>query len=214
MTGSHRETTDVTEAVTDRWQEADEAVESLAGALAAQAAEAADRKRPHGRSHAKRHPKSARRQIAEVIRGRRLAPGLRVDRNMVAALFVGHRDLVSNPVLVSAVAQACGIIAGRKLSAKKVAQMRAASARVARLLAGAQAETRLPPARAAAPAPAPAPVLPVETVPVETVSVETVPVAPRAAVVVGRRHRSYLRRWWLVVVLVVLLAGALLVVGV
>src|SRR5262249_60983041 len=100
-------------------------------AAAAQKPGRSARTPPRGRTR----PKSTRRHIAEVIRAHRLAPGLRVDRNMIAALFFGHRDLVTNPVLVVAVAQACSIIAGRKLSAKKAARMRAASMRVANLIA-------------------------------------------------------------------------------
>lgn len=138
----------MTEALTPRWQEADEAVESLVAALVAAAARTADhsgRKRPRGRARSQARPKSTRRHIAEVIRAHKLAPGLRVDRNMVAALMIGHRNLVSNPVLVVAVARACAIIAGQKLSAKKAAQMGAASKRVAKLIARAEADTyRLP----------------------------------------------------------------------
>jgi hypothetical protein len=135
--------------MTPRWHEADEAVESLVATLVAEAARTADRsvrKRPRGRTRSKRRPKSTLRHIAEVVRAHRLAPGLRVDRNMVAALFMGHRDLVTNPVLVVGVAQACGIIAGRKVTAKKVARLRAASNRVAKLIARAEADTRLVPA--------------------------------------------------------------------
>jgi len=169
-----------------RWQDADEAVESLAATLVAAATRTAQRgvgKGPRGRTRSKRHPKNTRRHIAEVIRSHRLAPGLRVDRNMVAALLIGHRDLVTNPVLVVAVAQACDIIAGRKLSAKKAARMRAASVRVAELIARAEADTRPVPASRAENAPpavspsAPAPVepVPVEPVPVDAVPVDTVP---------------------------------------
>jgi hypothetical protein len=129
-------------ALTPRWQEADEAVESLVSTLVAAAVPTSDRngrKRPHGRTHTKR-PKSTFRQIADVIRDHRLAPGLHVSRDMVAALLIGHRDLVTNPVLVVAVAQACSIISGRKLSAKKAARMRVASIRVAQLIAHAEAD--------------------------------------------------------------------------
>ncbi|GIJ44035.1 hypothetical protein Val02_09210 [Virgisporangium aliadipatigenens] len=145
----------MTEALTPRWQEADEAVESLVATLVALATAPptrAARKRPGGRPRAKSRPKSTRHHIAEVIRRYRLAPGLRVDRNMVAALLIGHRDLVTNPVLVAAVARACGIITGRELSPKKVARMAAESARVAALLARAEGEPT-PGAEAVVPAP-------------------------------------------------------------
>jgi hypothetical protein len=170
-------------AVTPRWQAADEAVQSLVAALVAEAAQTANRsarKRPRGRAQ----PKSTRRHIAEVIRGHRLAPGLRVDRNMVAALFFGHRDLVSNPVLVVAVAQACGIIAGRKLSAKKAARFRAASVRVAELIAYAEADTPAVPASPAEPEPA------------------AIEVAPAPVAVIQRRRRW----WWAIAVLLLVLA--------
>ena len=163
-------------------------MESLVATLTAAAAQTADRgvrKGPRGRKRSKRRPKSTRRHIAEVIRGHRLAPGLRVDRNMVAALFLGHRDLVTNPVLVVAVAQACGIIAGRKLSAKKAARMRAASIHVAKLIERADAETET----GAPPAPA------------------VVEVAPRAPVE-RKPHRVLV--WWLAVAVLLLVVAALI----
>ena len=220
----------MTETVSPRWQDADEAVQSLVASLAAaaQATERSARKRPRGRSGSKRRPKSTRRHIAEVIRAHRLAPGLRVDRNMVAALFLGHRDLVSNPVLVVAVAQACGIIAGRKLSAKKIARMRAASIRVAELIAKADADTH---AEALSPSPAPAPVatpVPVAasvpaSVPLAApASVEpwvAAPVAPWVAAPapveggVGRRRRRYVRRWWPAAAVLLLIIVALATLG-
>ncbi|GAB3824161.1 hypothetical protein [Dactylosporangium cerinum] len=169
----HQETTELTEAMALRWQEADRAVESLVAALVAAAARTADhsgRSRPRGRARPERRPKSTRRHIAEVVRAHQLAPGLRVDRNMVAALLIGHRDLVSNPVLVVAVAQACSIIEGRKLSAKKAARMRAASLRVAKLIARAEAAT--PPVPAQRPDPAP----------LESMSVDSVRDEPAQAV--------------------------------
>lgn len=173
----------MTDAVTRRWQAADAAVESLTATLVAAVAQTADRgvrKRPRGRRRAQRRPKGTRRRVAEVIRSRRLAPGMCVDRNMVAALLLGHRDLVSNPVLVVAVARACGIITGRKLSAKKAARMRAASIRVGALIARAEAHTPVAPTPQAEPVPVlvePAPVL-VEPAPV---SVEPAPVPAEPA---------------------------------
>ena len=206
--------TDLTQAVTPRWQDADEAVESLVATLAAaaQTAHQSVRKRPRGRTRAMRRSKITRRQIVAVIRGHRLAPGLRVDRNVVAALFFGHRDLVTNPVLVVAVAQACSIIAGRKLSAKKAARMRTASIRVAELIARAEADTRPVPAPRAETGP-----------PVEPLSAPAVlEVAPRlsagrtppdaAAVMVGRRRRHH-AHWWLATAVLLLIVVALLAFG-
>ncbi|MGI5183136.1 hypothetical protein ACQEVZ_43455 [Dactylosporangium sp. CA-152071] len=164
----------MTEALTPRWQEADEAVHSLVAVLVAEAARTADRsarKRPRGRTRSK----STRRHIAEVVRAHKLAPGLRVDRNMVAALMLGHRDLISNPVLVVAVAQACGIITGRKLAPKRAARLRAASVRVGKLIARANAET------IRVPAPRPAPVPPAPSVP-SAPSAEVAPVLDVAPV--------------------------------
>ena len=169
------------------WQDADDAVASLVADLVAAAAETADRsgrKRPRGRPRTK----NTRRQIAKVIRVHRLAPGLRVDRNMIAALLIGHRDLVTNPVLVVAVAQACGIITGRKLSAKKAAQLRAASLRVAELIAGAEADTHAK--LASAPA-----------VDVEPATL-TPPDAARVRVIRHARH------WWPLVVALLLIVVA------
>jgi hypothetical protein len=190
----------VTETVTSRWQEADEAVKSLLATLAEEAARTADRdggKHPRGRARSRRHRKSTRHQIAEVIRSHGLAPGLRVDRNMVAALFMGHRDLVSDPVLVVAVARACALIAGRKLSAKKAARMRRASIRAAELIASAEA--------ASTPTPPTPPVL-AEVVPR--------PSARRGTPVVVRQlRRSHAARWWLAAVVLLLLVVALITVG-
>ncbi|MER7282770.1 hypothetical protein ABT369_50930 [Dactylosporangium sp. NPDC000244] len=177
----------MSDAVTRRWQEADEAVESLVAALSALVARAehrSSRKRPRGRDLPKRRSKSARRYLAEVIRSHRLAPGLRVDRNMIAALFTGHRELVGNPVLVVAVAQACGIIAGRKLTGKEAARLRAASERVARLIRRAQEAGPVPaqaPMPIPIPIPVPAPPPPVETSPVPVRAPEPEP-APEADV--------------------------------
>lgn len=201
-TGSQQGTTDSMEAVTPRWQDADDAVQSLVATLAAaaQTTQRSVRKRPRGRAHSKRRPKSTRRHIAEVIRVHRLAPGLRVDRNMVAALFFGHRDLVSNPVLVVAVAQACGIIAGRKLSAKKAAQMRAASIHVAELIASADADTH------AAPAPTPAMV--------ERTPRRSAEVAPPASAGVMVRRRPHAGLWWLAAAVLLLIVVALLALAV
>ncbi|WP_433089176.1 hypothetical protein ACQP1P_22655 [Dactylosporangium sp. CA-052675] len=146
-------------------------------AMVARAEHRSSRKRPRGRDLPKRRDKSARRYLAEVIRSHRLAPGLRVDRNMIAALFTGHRELVGNPVLVVAVAQACGIISGRKLTSKEAARLRAASERVARLIRRAQ-EAGPVPAQAPIPVPAPAAPPPAETRPVPTQpAAETLPAA-------------------------------------
>lgn len=153
----------MTGAVAPRWQEADEAVQSLVDTLVAAATQTADhsgRKRPRGRARPERQPKGTRRHIAEVVRAHRLAPGLHVDRNTIAALLIGHRDLVTNPVLVVAVVQACGIITGRKLTAKKAARLHAASLHVAELIARAEADmSPVPSPRSATPPPPqPAPV--------------------------------------------------------
>lgn len=211
-------TASVTDTVTRRWQEADDAVESLVATLTAlvvRAEHRGSRKRPRGRSR----PKSTRRYLAEVIRSHRLAPGLRVDRNMIAALFTGHRELVGNPVLVVAVAQACGIIAGHKVPAKEAARLRAASARVARLIQRAQSAGPVPVA-VAVPIPAPAtppvletlplPTAPVETTPVVSAPVEAAPVveAPPPPVVETPAEASRRSYWAMVAValLVVLIA--------
>ncbi len=225
----------MTEALTPRWQDADEAVASLVAALVAAAARTADhsgRKRPRGRE---RRPKSTRRHIAEVIRAHKLAPGLRVDRNMVAALLIGHRNLVSNPVLVVAVAQACAIIAGRKLGAKKAAQLRAASRRVAKLIARAEADMDRMPSQRTEPVPAnttPVPARRAAVLPPAQHAVDDVspavpaPQTPTQADVrtprrrrphPGRKPRAHrtararrrrARRWWLAVALLVLVLSA------
>ncbi len=202
--------------MTPRWQDADDAVQSLVATLAAaaQATQRSIRRRSRGgRTGSKRRPKSrpksTRRHIAEVIRVHRLAPGLRVDRNMIAALFFGHRDLVTNPVLVVAVAQACSIIAGRKLSPKKAAQMRAASLRVAELIASAEADTQAVPAPPAEIDRAPAPAV-VEVAPPPSAEF---PPPDAAAVMVDRRRRYHVRRWWLAAAVLLLIVVAIVTFG-
>jgi hypothetical protein len=103
-------------------------------------------------------------------------------------------DLVTNPVLVVAVAQACSIIADRRLSAKKAARMRAASIRVAELIVRAEADMH-----------------PVPTPPAPAL-IEAVP-PPSAPVVVVRRRRQYVRRWWPAGAVLLLVVVALLVSG-
>jgi hypothetical protein len=199
--------------VTPRWQEADEAVESLVAALVAAATKSADHsghKGPRDRRRLKRQPTNTRRQIAEVIRRHRLAPGLRVDRNMIAALLIGHRDLVTNPVLVVAVAQACDIIAGRKPSAKKSARLRAASVRVGKLIARAQADTGPVPAPRVESVPSATPVL-VEIEPLPAVEIEPRPSTGRSPSKVAPRRprRKYGRYWWPAAAVLLLIVVAL-----
>ncbi|MEV8512183.1 hypothetical protein [Dactylosporangium sp. NPDC051484] len=129
------------DAVTPWWQAVDEAVESLVAVLTAAAARAG-RERPRGGPRTEGRAKSTRRQLAEVVRSHRLAPGVTADRTTIAALFAGHRGLVTDPVLVVAVAQACAIVAGRKLTARETARLRSASARIAKLIARAEAADR------------------------------------------------------------------------
>ncbi|MER7003939.1 hypothetical protein ABT297_12955 [Dactylosporangium sp. NPDC000555] len=127
--------------MTPWWQAVDEAVESLVAVLTAAAARAG-RRRLRGGPPPKGRAKSTRGQLAEVVRTHRLAPGVTVDRTTMAALFAGHRGLVTDPVLVVAVAQACAIVAGRKLTAREAARLRSASARIAELIALAEAADR------------------------------------------------------------------------
>jgi hypothetical protein len=192
----------VARAATAQWQEADDRAEALVAALASEAAATADRsarKRPRGRAHSKRSQKSTRHEIAEVIRDHRLAPGLQVDRNMVAALFFGHRDHVTNPVLVVAVARACSIITGRKLSAKKAERLRAASIHVKELIARAEA----------IPAPVPAPQL----IPVQQPA-ESALQASDALKVTDVTPRQEGFRWWPVAAALLLLIVTLLIMAI
>ncbi|MFG2044226.1 hypothetical protein [Dactylosporangium sp. NPDC048998] len=208
------------DAVTPWWQAVDEAVESLVAALTAAAARAGDRdgrKRPRGAPRPKRRAKSTRRQLAEVMRSHRLAPGVTADRTTIAALFAGHRGLVTDPVLVVAVAQAAAIIAGRKLTTREVTRLRSASTRIAKLIARAEAADR-----AAAPS---APLSPTPTLPPpSSPSTPTVPAPPvpsqrPSAASGGPRHtrprrHGRRRRQWLAASAAVLIAATVSLVAV
>ncbi|MGI5241900.1 hypothetical protein [Dactylosporangium sp. CA-139066] len=197
----------LTDVVTPWWQAVDESVEKLVAALtsaAARAARRAERRRGRRRrTGPKGHSQGIRRQLADVVRARRLAPGEAVDHKTVSALFAGHRGLVTNPALVVAVARACAIIADRKLTAKEADRLRAASVHIARLIAAAEEADRVaalpPPAPVPEPVPVAAPVLVPAPVPVPA------PVSPPAP----RRPRRVLTVAALLAVVAVLIVLAM-----
>jgi hypothetical protein len=205
--------------VTPWWQAVDESVQTLVAALtsaAARAARRADRKRGHRRrTGPKGHAQGIRRQLADVIRARRLAPGVAVDHKTVSALFTGHRGLVTDPALVVAVARACAVIAERKLTTKEADRLRTASLCIRRLIAEAENADRvaaLPPPPTAAAPPPPMPMPMPMPVPVPAPAPAPEPVLVPAPLVTPRRPRLVLAAAALLAVVVVLLVLALLAV--
>ncbi|GAA4259315.1 hypothetical protein GCM10022255_083430 [Dactylosporangium darangshiense] len=213
--------------MTPWWQAVDEAVESLVAALTAAAARAARRSerrtgRKRGRTGPKNRTQGIRRHLADVIRARRLAPGLAVDHKTVSALFAGHRGLVTDQALVVAVARACALVAGRKLTSKEADRLRTASARIAKLIARAEAADRAaapPPAVAAptppavaAPTPAvvPAPAPPAVPAPAPPPVILVPEPAPAPVPVVVPVQRP---RWVLIAVVLLVLAAILVALG-
>jgi hypothetical protein len=197
------------------WQAVDASVQQLVAALtsaAARAARRADRRRGgRRRTGPKGHAQGVRRQLADVIRARRLAPGVAVDHKTVSALFTGHRGLVTNPALVVAVARACAVIAERKLTTKEADRLRAASLRISRLIAEAENADRVAalPAPTIAPAPPPMPTPePAPTPKPEPVRTpEAVPVPMPVALVTQRRPRRVLAGAVILAIVAVLLVA-------
>ncbi|MFG1993911.1 hypothetical protein ACGFJ7_28435 [Actinoplanes sp. NPDC048988] len=98
------------------WQRVDEAAELIASTVNAAAAQARrdgvyvppdGTPAPRRRRHA-----ASLRHLAEVIRAHRMAPGLAVDKDVVAGVLAGDRRYLSDPVAVVAVARASHHIAG------------------------------------------------------------------------------------------------------
>ncbi|MFG1608037.1 hypothetical protein [Actinoplanes sp. NPDC049265] len=92
----------------------------------------------------RRQPASLR-HLAEVIRTHRLAPGLSVDKDDVAAVLAGDPQHITDPVLVVAVARASHLIAGEPFDDADVARVKVASAHVSSLVdAARQADENAP----------------------------------------------------------------------
>ncbi|AGL17464.1 hypothetical protein [Actinoplanes sp. N902-109] len=92
----------------------------------------------------RRRPASLR-HLAEVIRSRRLAPGVSADKDDVAAVLSGEPRPLTNAALVVAVARAGHLIAGVPFEQADADRLAVASAHVAALIERArQADERVP----------------------------------------------------------------------
>ncbi|MBM2620353.1 hypothetical protein JIG36_33065 [Actinoplanes sp. LDG1-06] len=92
----------------------------------------------------RRQPASLR-HLAEVIRTHRLAPGLSVDKDDVAAVLAGDPSRVTDPALVVAIARAAHLIAGEPFPDGDADRLAVAGTHVSTLLEAARrADERAP----------------------------------------------------------------------
>ncbi|SDS70096.1 hypothetical protein [Actinoplanes derwentensis] len=144
------------------WSQVDEAAQLLASRLNALVAVAARngvyRPPPGTPAPRRRRQPASLRHLAEVIRTNRLAPGMSVDKDDVAAVLAGDPQSVTDPVLVLAVARAAHLIAEVPLEDADADRFAVAAAHVSALIdAARQADERAPDL-------VPVPLLPVEPV--------------------------------------------------
>ncbi|SFF11170.1 hypothetical protein SAMN05421541_106119 [Actinoplanes philippinensis] len=138
-----------TEPLPPWWQEVHDAARLLASTLNAAVVRAARDgvyTPPPGALPPKRRRQPASlRHLAEVIRSQRLAPGLSVDKDDVAAVLAGEPRRIANPVLVAAVARAAHQIAGVPFTDDDADRLTAGSAHIAALHEAArQADEKAP----------------------------------------------------------------------
>lgn len=131
------------------WRDVDEAahlVSSLVGAAVGRAArEGAYAPPPGAPEPRRRRTPASLRHLAEVIRAHRLAPGVSVDKDMVAAVLTGDHRQVSDPATVVAVARAAHLIAGTRFDDDDARRLTVACERVADLVERArEADRRVP----------------------------------------------------------------------
>jgi hypothetical protein len=131
------------------WRDAEEAaqlVSSLVGAAAAQAAKDGTYDPPPGAPQPRRRRKAGSlRHFAEVIRADRLAPGVSVDKDIVAGVLAGDLRYVTDPIAVVAVAAAAHKINGTPFPEDEAERLRVACVRVAELVERArEADRRAP----------------------------------------------------------------------
>jgi hypothetical protein len=139
----------VPEPLSPWWKEVHEAAQLLASRLNASVARAARDgvyiTPPGAPAPRRRRQPASLRHLAEVIRTSRLAPGMSVDKDDVAAVLAGDTRSITNAVLVLAVARAAHLIAGVPLDDAEADRLTVAAARVAALIdAAGQADDRAP----------------------------------------------------------------------
>ncbi|GAA1642816.1 hypothetical protein [Actinoplanes couchii] len=120
------------------WDEVHEAAQLLASrlnALVTMAAQTGVYRPPPGTPEPRRRRRPASlRHLAEVIRAHRLAPGMSMDKDDVAAILAGDPRWVTDPVPVLAVARAAHLIAGTPLDDADADRLAVAAAHVSVLL--------------------------------------------------------------------------------
>ncbi len=131
------------------WKQVDQAAQLLASEVNAAVARAERdgvyTPPPSSPAPKRRRQPGSLRHLAEVIRSERLAPGLSVDKDDVAAVLAGKLRQITDPVLVVAVARAGHLIAGAPFTAADGERLTVACARVAALAEAArQADEQAP----------------------------------------------------------------------
>ncbi|WP_306214811.1 PI-PLC domain-containing protein [Actinoplanes sp. RD1] len=131
------------------WKQVQEAAQLLASRLNASVAQAARDgvyTPPPGAPAPRRRRQSASlRHLAEVIRADRLAPGMSVDKDDVAAVLAGELRAITDPVLVLAVARAAHQIARVPLDNAEADRLVVAATHVSALIDAARlADERAP----------------------------------------------------------------------
>ncbi|MEV6350902.1 hypothetical protein [Actinoplanes sp. NPDC051851] len=176
------------------WQEVRRAAQRLASAVGA-AASRAGRDGIYGAPPGSPPPRRRRqagslRHLAEVIRAERLAPGLAIDKDIVARVLAGDLRYITDPTAVVAVVKAAHLIARTPFTDEDARRLTVASAHVAALVEAAERADLAAPDR----------------VPVAVPRSEAVPVVLDGYFVT--RHRP--RRRWLIAAgaVVVVVAGA------
>jgi hypothetical protein len=116
-------------------QDAARLLASQLNAAVTRAAETGEYTPPPGSPPPRRRRRPASlRHLAEVIRTHRLAPGMSVDKDDIAAVLGGELRAVTNPVLVVAVARATHLVAGEPFGDRDADRLVVACAHVRALI--------------------------------------------------------------------------------
>ncbi|MEU8610505.1 hypothetical protein AB0C29_21215, partial [Actinoplanes sp. NPDC048791] len=131
------------------WKEAHDAARLLASSLEAAVAHATREgvytPPPGSPPPRRRRRPGSLRHLAEVIRSRRLAPGVSVDKDIVAGVLAGELRYLTEPVLVTAVARAAHLIARVPFDEADAERLAVACAHVAALVEAAEEADRRAP---------------------------------------------------------------------
>ncbi|MBM2620056.1 hypothetical protein JIG36_31540 [Actinoplanes sp. LDG1-06] len=143
--------------ITPWWKQVDEAAQLVASSVNAAAARAerdGAYQPPPGQPEPKRRRKAGSlRHLAEVIRTHRLAPGVSVDKDIVAGVLAGDLRHITDKTSVVAVARASHLIANRPFGDEDAKRLEVAVDRVAALVAQARESDEKAPAMVPAPRP-------------------------------------------------------------